>query len=301
MLDLKRLLKKSIKSRTLFTDIFGYCLSLTGFGDKYLAGKVTMYKAYSWLKKRFKKYIGQIDIPESHTAQKNYVWICWLQGMDNAPQIVKDCYSSVQYWLKDREIVVITSDNISDYVSLPDYIMDKWKEGIISNAHFSDILRIELLIKYGGLWLDATTYLTGPIPEYVERTDFFVYRNGWMNNEMINMGSWFIYCRFTNNKLLIETRELLYKYWKKYNYIKNYFLMHMFFRMVTDTYSEEWENVPNINQIDQHFLMNELEKEYDETRCREILRLTSVHKLTYKVDYEDKKDATAYRLSELYL
>ena len=76
--------------------------------------------------------------------------------------------------------------------------------------------------------------------------------------------------------------------------------MHMFFRMVTDTYSDEWENVPNINQIDQHLLMNELDKEYDECRIREILRLTSVHKLTYKVDYEDNKDATAYRLKELY-
>lgn len=300
MSDIKRLLGKSIKSRTLFTDIFGYSLTLTGFADKKLAGKVTMYKAYSWLRKRFNKYIGQCDIPEGHIANKNYVWVCWFQGIENAPQIVKDCYASIQYWLKDREIVLITSENFSDYVSIPDYIIDKWKKGIISNTHFSDILRIELIIKYGGLWLDATTYLTGPLPEYVERTDFFVYRDGWMNNEMINMGSWFIYSRLTNNHFLIETRALLYRYWEKYNRIKNYFLMHMFFRMVTDAYPDEWDKVPAFNQIDQHFFMNELDKEFDETRCHEILQLTSIHKLTYKVDYKNIKDATAYRLDKIY-
>ena len=125
-----------------------------------------------------------------------------------------------------------------------------------------------MLIKYGGLWLDATTYLTGVLPDYIKKNDFFVYRNGWMDMEMINMGSWFIYSKRTNNLLLLETRRLLYKYWKKYNYIKNYFLMHMFFRMVTDKNQETWKKVPVINQIDSHLLMQELNNEYDNKRYR---------------------------------
>lgn len=48
---IKELILKSIKSKTLLTDIFGYGLIVTKFADKYLAGQVTMYKSYSWLKK----------------------------------------------------------------------------------------------------------------------------------------------------------------------------------------------------------------------------------------------------------
>lgn len=300
MFDYKRLINKSIKSKTLLIDVFGYSLVSTGFCNKYLAGQLTMYKSYDWLQKHFRKYIGKTELVESHKNEKNYVWVCWFQGIENAPQVVKDCYDSIKYWLKDREIIVITENNFSEYVTFPNYIIDKWKKGIITNTHFSDLLRIELLIKYGGLWLDATTYLTGPLPEYIESNEFFVYRNGWMDMEMINMGSWFIYSSNTNNRLLIETRALLYRYWEKHRYMKNYFLMHMFFRMITDVYQEEWEKVPYFNQINQHLLMNELNKSFNQERINEILKLSTIHKLTYKFDLEEKIDLTVNKLGLIY-
>lgn len=286
-------------SHTLMTDVFGYGLAATGFADKYLAGQVTMYKSYHWLRKRFQAELGVTKQPTIEKSKKDYVWVCWLQGIENAPEIVKNCYDSVKYWLKDKEIVVVTGENYIQYVSLPDYIIDKWKKGIITNTHFSDLLRLELIIRYGGLWLDATTYLTGMIPDYVEQNDFFVYRNGWMDMELINMGSWFIYSRYTNNILLIETRKLIYKYWAKYNYLKNYFLLHMFFRMATDEYPVLWDRIPMMNQIDQHLLMNELSKIYHKKRCEDIFNLTPVHKLTYKI-VADKNDITAEYLGILY-
>ena len=178
------------------------------------------------------------------------------------------------------------------------YIVRKWKEGVISNTHLSDLLRLELLIRYGGLWIDSTTYMTGTIPAYIDDSNFFVYRNGWMDMEMINMGSWLIFSKYANNIILLETQGLLYAYWKKYNYIKNYFLMHIFFRMVTDANPELWEQVPAINHIDSHLLMQELPKHYDENRCQQIMRLTPIHKLTYKV--ETSSGATAEKLGVLF-
>ena len=140
--------------------------------------------------------------------------------------------------------------------------------------------------------------MTGTIPAYIDGSDFFVYRNGWMDMEMINMGSWLIFSKYTNNIILLETQSLLYAYWKKYNYIKNYFLMHIFFRMVTDANPELWEQVPAINHIDSHLLMQELPKHYDENRCQQIMRLTPIHKLTYKV--ETSSGATAEKLGVLF-
>lgn len=297
MSDYIRLIKKSMKSHTLLNDVFGQSLVATGFADKYLAGLVTMYKSYNWLTKRY--HVRKMDETLIQERGKDCVWICWLQGMDNAPELVKQCYQSVQYWLNNKEIIVITAENFEDYVEFPDYIIEKWKKGIISNTHFSDLLRVELLICHGGVWIDATTYMTGKLPDYVEKNDFFVFRNGWMDMEMINIGSWFIYSKYTNNKLLVETRRLLYDYWSKMNYLKNYFLFHMFFRMVTEAYSEEWRKVPMFNQINQHLLMNELNNIYSQERCKEIFKLSSIHKLTYKIEMKDS-DVTAKHLAELY-
>ena len=72
----------------------------------------------------------------------------------------------------------------------------------------------------------------------------------------------------------------------------------MFLRMVTDANPKLWEQVPAINHIDSHLLMQELPKDYDENRCQEIMRLTPIHKLTYKV--ETSKGATAEKLGVLF-
>lgn len=295
------LVKKSMKSKTLLTDMFGSGLIVTGFADKYLAGQVTMYKSFKWLEKKYQKDVRvKKKLKSEENIQKEYVWFCWLQGIENAPKLVQDCYASIKYWLKDKEIIVITESNYKEYVEFPDYIIEKWKKGIITHTHFSDLLRIELLINHGGLWLDATTYLTGTLPNYISENDFFVYRNGWMDMEMINMGSWLISSKKTNNFLLVETRRLLYKYWEKNNFMKNYFLMHMFFRMVTDKNQEEWEKVPMVNHIDSHYMMQELSKEYNLNRCLEIVNLTPVHKLTYKFVKNDNEITVADKLGELY-
>lgn len=302
MFDYKRLIRKSIQSHTLLGDVFSYSLIKMGFADKYLAGLVSMYKSYHWLEKKFanevrKLPVSQIKIEEK-TAQNNYVWICWLQGMENAPQVVRECYQSIQYWIHDKKIVVITADNFDEYVSFPEYIVEKWKKGIISNTHFSDLLRLELLIRYGGLWLDATTMMTGPLPEYITESDFFVYHNGWMDMEMIDIGNWLIYSKKNYCKLLIDTRDLLYKYWKNYNYSRNYFIFHMFFRMACNRNPDLWEKVPYFNQLDNHLLMRELNKIYNPIRIRYIKSITTVHKLTYKLT-EMQDDCTAKHLVEI--
>ena len=46
----------------------------------------------------------------------------------------------------------------------------------MSKAHFSDLLRCILLSLYGGLWFDASVFLTGDIPSYIFKSDFFMYR-----------------------------------------------------------------------------------------------------------------------------
>ncbi len=294
-------IKESIKRHTIIEELFGAALMVAGYSNKYMAGINSMYKTYRKINRKYKHLIGQKSFKKSDCEDKsNTIWLCWLQGIDNAPKLVQNCYDSVKYHCKDWNIVVIDNTNLFDYVDLPDYIVEKWEKGIISNTHLSDIIRINLLARYGGLWLDATVYLTSPIPGYVTSDDFFVFRNGWFNDEMINMGSWFIYSK-KDNILLLETQNLLFEYWKKKNYLNQYFLMHIFFRMVSDYYQEEWQKVRYYNHINQHVLAMELDQKYDKKRIEQITQLTSVHKLSNKIDIASfDKDCYYYKLSRIY-
>lgn len=305
---LAKRLSNSIASRTLFTDAASVGLMACGFGDKYLVGLNSMYKAYKWVNKKmgpfYREYLAEVEITKSAAAKtvctsSRTAWVCWLQGIDAAPVVVKQCYASINKWLQDWDIVLITAENFSEYATLPDFIVDKWKNGVISNTHFSDILRLQLLIEHGGLWLDATTMLTGAIPDYVLESGFFVFHNGWMDEEMINIASWFIYSAQPQFKLLIQTRDLIFAYWKKFNYLKNYFLLHMLFRIVTDANEQPWNEVPYYNQIDNHLLMIELQKPFNAQRVEQIKALTPIHKLTYKLPEWDSNSTVAH-LEEIY-
>ena len=50
----------------------------------------------------------------------------------------------------------ITEKNYKDYVNMPDYIIRKQQSGEIDLTHFSDILRMMLLARHGGIWMDST-------------------------------------------------------------------------------------------------------------------------------------------------
>ncbi len=283
MSKFSELIKKSKDHHSLIADTVSYGMYKLGYGDINLAGANSRYKTFTSLERQFKKLVGKTDFKAYDNDMSDVVWICWLQGFDNAPELVKKCIASIEYHIKDRRIIYIDSKNYSDYCDIPDFIIEKWRNGIICNAHFADIIRLALLIQHGGLWMDATVYMTGPLPEYITDGEFFGYRDGFFNCDLINFGNWLIYSK-PNNILLNETYSLLLCYWKKYNYAKHYFIFQMFFRMVTDAYEDYWESIPYFNQMNLHIFSFEFLNEYNEKRFKQLCDLTPIHKLTNKSD-----------------
>lgn len=142
----------------------------------------TQLKVYQKVRKKYWQTLRDFDAmyKEPALSQKpaQRVWICWMQGIENAPELVQRCYASIKEHVTDREIVLITAENRKKYVELPDYIEEKYAKGIITHTHFSDILRVTLLAKHGGTWIDATVFCSGGvIPHYMLDSDFFVFQN----------------------------------------------------------------------------------------------------------------------------
>ena len=93
---------------------------------------------------------------DGETVENAPVFVFWWQGLDGAPDIVKSCIASMRRHIGSHPLVVITRDNVWDYVDIPEYIYEKVERKIITQTQISDIQRIALLERYGGLWLDAT-------------------------------------------------------------------------------------------------------------------------------------------------
>ncbi len=291
------------RSGALFTAICEFLL----LGKSRTALEILRLSAQLKTKQKLeKKYRKKLDIFEQKYNENllhehsNKVWVCWFQGMENAPLVVQKCYQSLKDNLTDREIVLITFNNISEYVQFPDLIMDKWKNGKITHTHMTDLLRLELLIRYGGMWVDATVLCTSKrkdIPEYYFDSDLFFYqclKPGRDGHSHLN-SSWLISAK-TNNKILMATRYLCYEYWKRNDSMVDYFLLHNFMSIVLEYYSEDWKKIIPKDNATPHELLLRLFEEYDERFWNAIKGQASFHKLSYKFDEESViRKCTYYR------
>ena len=172
-----RKIKRALQEGNLKYRIVTEILKLFGYSNRNIAGLEIKNKVYQYLERNYGRKIGDFlyeKAEEYDASGDKYIWICWFQGMENAPELVKRCYASVKRNMPDKEIIVITKENMDHYVDFPDHILKKWKRGLITDTKMSDFLRMELLIRYGGLWMDSTIFLSGPIPNWVYEKDIFI-------------------------------------------------------------------------------------------------------------------------------
>ncbi|MDE5947156.1 MAG: capsular polysaccharide synthesis protein [Oscillospiraceae bacterium] len=249
------------------------------------------FKLKKKLRKKYKQkisdFVNNYKFKKSENKSKK-VWVCWFQGIEQAPPLVQKCYQSLKEHLTDREIVLITENNYQEYVQFPEHIQKKIDSGIISKTHMSDLLRLELLLRYGGTWIDSTVYCTGgKIPSYMLDSDLFVFQKlkPGSNGNSISISSWFI-SSCADHPILALTKEMLYEYWSINNDMIDYFIFHYFFQLAIEQYPEEWKNVmPFCNSIP-HILLLRLFEEYDENIWNAVKEMTPFHKLSYKFSDE---------------
>lgn len=295
----KEVLKQYLRGRVFFYAMFQTLLN--GFTKKSLeiVRLAVNNKLLKRLRKKNRKFIAQFrqETAEAPKARSNKVWVCWLQGIEQAPALVQRCYRSLQENLPDREVILLTEDNYREYVTFPEHIEKKLASGVITRTHFSDLLRLELLINYGGTWIDATVFCSGgQIPGYMLDSDLFLFQNlkPGADGHATVISSWFM-TACTNHPILLLTRALLYRYWEKRNAMVDYFLIHDFFQLAIETYPEEWNRVIPFSNSTPHILLLRLFEAYDPAIWDAAVSQTPFHKLSYKFSEEDwKKENTFY-------
>lgn len=221
---------------------------------------------------------GKDDLLPEHDT----IWWCWLQGIENAPEIVKACYRSLQKL--GRKIVVLDEENIPRYVELPAHVTEKYQRGIIGRAHYTDLVRLELLTRLGGAWIDATTWVSGTerIIPLLEEEDLFFFRAGNVSQYII-FDNWFMHAR-KPSRILEATKEMLYAYWADEDEAKHYFIFHLMMTLACQHFQEEYDRIPVFSNEPCHVLQYELLRPYKPRRWGQIMEMSDIHKLTYKIE-----------------
>ena len=262
--------------------------------NEYLRKKIIQQNVHNKLIKQY-KYVLDEEIEESSNRKKSKkIWTCWLQGVEQAPLLVKTCIKRMREVFGEKNVIVITNDNLFDYLDFPDYIIEKWKKGIITNTHFSNLIRTGLLIKYGGTWIDATILvLDKNLPKYFTNDKLFVfshYEKGAVQDIMSSFMS-----AYSESRLLKYVQKLEYEYWKDHNTLMYYNLYHLLFFLAEQKCQEEWNDVHKYSNHLTHLLRKVIFDKYDKENLNEINMLSPIQKLSYKKEVPNEIKGTYYK------
>ena len=255
--------------------------------------KVRKQHLKAWTTAAEKKYLRRYlrvlsdksELPPAKCDNKR-IWVCWLQGEDKAPEVVKICLESIRRHCTDYTVTVVCNDNIAQYADIPDYVYEKHRKGYITNTQFSDLLRLSLLSQNGGIWIDATVFLTKALPKEISEADFFAFHA----RTYLYANNWLLKAQ-RGNVLMRNMRKLMFEYWRCENHMLNYFLYHLFFDLMTENDAESkvlWNNVPVMYDDVCYGLEHNFFTPFDEALWQKLQAETTIHKLTYK--YDKKRD-----------
>ncbi len=272
-------MKNSFKK--ILNNIFKIFIAL--IPNKFLRAKL---KA-DWTKFYLKKYVllavKNYKEPEKKLFENTPPIIqYWEQGFQNAPNAIKTCVKSINTFEPERKHILLDFKKIEDYVEIPSFIYDYKRQGKISYAQFSDILRSCLLATMPCIWVDSTILFTGKMPDYITKNDFFMYKRIKKTPENFAGANYFISSK-TINPLLIQLKDSILNYWKDNDFLISYFTHPHYISLLTKYNKKLWDSIPTFDKRLTLQISDVLFEKYDEEKFEEIKKLCPIHKLTYKI------------------
>lgn len=278
---------------------FGYAAKKNSILRKFLfniQNKMTL----QWLKKHCQHIISKYkkekakQINDYGVKYADIVWTCWWQGINDAPETVKLCIESMRKNKgTDKTLVIIDKDNYDSYISLPEVITEKFREGYISVTQLIDIIRVVLLDKYGGIWIDAGVFVIREIPDKYFRMDYWTVKNDYKKLMVISKGRWTngIMSSCQNGQYVRYSKDMLFKYWQESKVLMNYFLFdcitYIAF-MDFQWFQEIWNGIVSENDL---FGMETLfNMEYEEGTWIDLEKRSCFYLMSRKRNYKSRVD-----------
>ena len=249
-----------------------------------------------FLEKEFYEFIINYEFNTCNQKNSKIIWTLWMQGYENAPELVKSTIDSIRKFaeLNNFQFILLEENTIEKYIVFPKLIKEKMDLGVIDYTKISDILRVSLLAKYGGTWVDATIYMKEEFDSSLLLQNYYTIKTGGIEDYSPNISNnrWKGFFLSGNSSLFSFTRDFFFEYYSRYDIALDYLLIDYIFDMAYK-YDEKIKNQmleleksnPNL-----FWLENHLGDEFDQKVWNNIIETTKVFKTTYKLSEEIKSN-----------
>lgn len=175
------------------------------------------------------------------------IWVVWFQGWDAAPDVAQ---AALRSW-RDRNpgwtVQSLYMKSLSGFIPADELATIMGTKA--PPEALSDLVRLALLHRYGGVWVDATTICARPLDEWLGHavgTGFFAFdRPG--PDRMI--ATWFLAAEKCS--YVVESwRRSAAEYWRGRSSRDDYFWAHKLFGELyttDDAFREIWDRTPRIS------------------------------------------------------
>ena len=259
---------------------------------------------FSGIQKFIKKNFSYLlnSEPESYTPKNNNnnIFVCWFQGENNAPEIVKNCIKSIRKGApSNSNVVILSEDNMLDYVEIPSVVIEKYKKGLITKTNFSDILRFGLLSQNGGAWMDSTIFCRDSIDSELFNYQLYSIKNSNYDKFNIARRKWTAYFWFAKQNSYLTRRvfQFFCSYWEKHDTLIDYFLVDhiIYFLYKNDPVCREMLDAIPVNNPNVSFLQDELSNTFELSKWNSLKENTDFFKLDWKAKITNDDDNSFYK------
>lgn len=215
------------------------------------------------------------------------IWVCWWQGEEKMPPIVKACWKKLCSINLGRKVILITTDNYNQYVNIEPHIVKHFENGHISVTQLSDILRFNLLYNHGGIWMDSTIFVNESAAKLLNSS--FITLSVDYSEKYISRGRWssFLFGGNKGNALFKFIVDSFNLYYKKYTQPIDYYVIDYMIAYAYET-NADIRNLINsyaIKMSNLYAVHKALNQEFNE-QISEVLKNTPFNKLTWKLDID---------------
>ena len=215
------------------------------------------------------------------------VWLYWEQGWDAAPELVRQCRRSWELNNPDWTVRCLDGTTVGEHFDLEEWMpgptgrplpwrrfaawsYNAWQRSRSKRLQLrmigrkrihvqgrSDILRLNLLARYGGVWADATLWCHRPLDDWLGAlvdSGFFAFHNGQVHSrrgEALRFTSWLLAAR-RNHYLVRRLLDAARVYWARRSRADEYFWL---FVLVERLYADDpefqarWEAMPRVEAL----------------------------------------------------
>lgn len=219
--------------------------------------------------------------PDRHAAAlpraiPKRIWLYWDTGEATAPPVVTACIDSWRRLNPGWEVTVLDGDSLAARDDIPG------KPAEMTVQAYSDLVRLRLLRRYGGVWADATVMCLEPLDHWLPPLaagGFFAYlwtdTDKWfvLPNVHRILTSWFLVSE-PEGAVIAPWEERSYAYWEGRTRPHDYYWVHLILEtlLLTDRgVRRAFSAMPKLGAYGPHLVHDHVLKGRDAAQVRAAL------------------------------